>query len=187
MQHGCGFCVPPLASITRVKPADLPQQPRRERTLLVSSQLPSCPSCPLAASPSYVLFDICCLHHITGTLFSCSLDRSARSVPFLSLPLYPAGSGPSPEPPAAWEARSSWLGAGPAREGQMQIRWLPHEKKLFRMSLSFVGLECGTSCEGGTSRVGGEGGDWGWNCHSPFLSPSPPATPTPAEAPGGTW
>lgn len=33
----------------------------------------------------------------------------------------------------------------------MQIQWLPHEKKLFRMSVSFVGLECGTSCEGGTS------------------------------------
>ena len=79
---------------------------------------------------------------------------------FSSLPFPAHGPHrPRPELPAAWEAQSSWHGAGLARDGQMQIRWFPHEKTLLRMSLSFVGLECGTSCEGDTSRVGG--GEWG--------------------------
>lgn len=80
---------------------------------------------------------------------------------FRSLPFPACGPhSPQPELREAWEAQSSWHGAGLAREGQMQIRWLPHEKTLFRMSLSFVGLECGTSCGGDTSRVAG-GGAWG--------------------------
>ena len=102
---------------------------------------------------------------------------------FSSLPFPACGPhGPQPELPAAWEVQSSWHGAGLAREGQMQIRWFPHEKTLFRMSLSFVGLECGTSCEGDTSRVAGGGVGEGL---SP-LSPSPSSLP-PAQAPGGTW
>lgn len=37
--------------------------------------------------------------------------------------------------------------AGPARAGQMQSQWLPHEKELFRMSLP-LWVWSGTSCLG---------------------------------------
>lgn len=96
-----------------------------------------------------------------------------------SLPVGPIGSGPVQ--PVAWEAWSSWRGAGPARPGQMQIQWLPHEKKLLRMSLSFVGLEWGTSCRGGTRQwVGDNGG----GAAPPPALPCPPP-PLPQEAPRG--
>lgn len=87
------------------------------------------------------------------------------------------GSGPGAELPEAWEAWSSWHQAGPARERQMQIRWLPHEKKPFRMSLSFVGLKCGTSCEGGTVWWGGEGGKLGGAATHPSSPPYSPQRP----------
>lgn len=92
--------------------------------------------------------------------------------PFLSLPVHPAGSGPAQ--PLAWEARSSWHGAGPARQGQMPIQWLPHEKKLLRTSLSFVGLECGTSCKRGVRRwVRDNGGEAATRLSLPTPSPPP--------------
>lgn len=47
---------------------------QQKRTFLISSRLPSCLSCPLAASSGYLLFDVCCLRHITHALFSCSFD-----------------------------------------------------------------------------------------------------------------
>ena len=57
-----------------MKPDAPPQQPSRQRTFLTSNHLPSCLSCPLAASSGYLLFDVCCLHHVTHALFYCSFD-----------------------------------------------------------------------------------------------------------------